>query len=75
MSRALQYAKDYIPAHQRPFPATVVVDVGANVGFFGLLAAAQGHHVYMFEPGVRQSSCSVASSSSRSSSLLRAVPR
>ena len=53
VARALQYAKNYIPTAQRPFPATVVVDVGGNVGFFGLMAAAQGHHVYMFEPSVR----------------------
>eukprot|EP00240_Pyramimonas_obovata_P005911 CAMPEP_0118931162 /NCGR_PEP_ID=MMETSP1169-20130426/7596_1 /TAXON_ID=36882 /ORGANISM="Pyramimonas obovata, Strain CCMP722" /LENGTH=337 /DNA_ID=CAMNT_0006873629 /DNA_START=203 /DNA_END=1216 /DNA_ORIENTATION=+ len=47
---ALIRAKDYLPEAARPFPMTNVMDIGANVGYFGLLAASQGHTVYMFEP-------------------------
>eukprot|EP00959_Pyramimonas_sp_CCMP1952_P286232 5985523-Pyramimonas_sp.AAC.1 len=47
---ALIRAKEYLPEDIRPFPMTTVMDIGANVGYFGLLAASHGHTVYMFEP-------------------------
>lgn len=34
---------------RHPSPA-VVVDVGANIGYFSLMAASMGHKVYSFEP-------------------------
>jgi len=47
---ALRWARDYLPLGDRPFEATVVLDVGAHVGYFGLYAAHLGHQVIMFEP-------------------------
>lgn len=55
LGEALAWAKQSVRKEQRPFSAKNVLDLGANVGYFGLLAAAQGHHAYMFEPLVRAS--------------------
>eukprot|EP01105_Mastigella_eilhardi_P011618 TRINITY_DN2675_c0_g3_i1.p1 TRINITY_DN2675_c0_g3~~TRINITY_DN2675_c0_g3_i1.p1 ORF type:complete len:373 (-),score=99.97 TRINITY_DN2675_c0_g3_i1:883-1977(-) len=44
-------------------PTGVVIDAGANIGMYAVVAAALGHHVYAFEPfepnalRLRQSAC------------------
>ena len=41
-------------SHGSSTPRGLVVDIGANEGFFGLLAASMGCRAYLFEP---QPSC------------------
>ncbi len=44
-----QKHSDYLRGHALP-PAAVVVDIGANIGTFAILCAAQDVNVYAYEP-------------------------
>jgi FkbM family methyltransferase len=50
MFAAAWYAREYDVPGLPLRPGDIVLDIGANQGFFTCLAAQQGAHVYAFEP-------------------------
>ncbi|KAK3259144.1 hypothetical protein CYMTET_17035 [Cymbomonas tetramitiformis] len=50
MEKALLYAEAANRERGVPYSTNAVVDIGANIGWFSVIAAAKGYKTYMFEP-------------------------
>lgn len=47
------YEREVILTLEKFLPATVFIDIGANIGYYSIIAAKSALHVYAFEPAKR----------------------